>query len=66
MGYYKDRTFCSCGCANDKCPKLLTDDVREEAEMLGEIISLEFLREACCGYKRPPDKKGIRKGKAKR
>jgi hypothetical protein len=59
-------TFCSVGCANDKCPRLLTDDIREEAEMLGLPVSLEFMRVKSCGYKRPPDKKGIRKGKAKR
>jgi hypothetical protein len=66
MGCYKNQTFCSCGCTNKKCPRLLTDDVREEAEMLGELVSLEFMRVAGCGYKRPPDRKGIRKGKTKR
>lgn len=51
---YRDRTFCSSTtCANVRCDRLVTEEVREAAKRMGLDIAASNLRtfhEHTCGY----------------
>lgn len=47
---YKDRTFCSANCANEKCSVLFTEKVEKDAAKFGLPVACSDFSDSCDDY----------------
>lgn len=44
---YRDRTFCSANCANDKCSVLFTEKIEKDAARFGLPVAFANFSDSC-------------------